>query len=354
MNFFPIPIINVINYLDTIPNKSSKDCIFFKESLLKELTELKHISSSSLNFQINNDGGYLQDRGQRIYSNKTDFTYKQDMFYENIYLNFQIKRDYDSNKYIFDESYISILSRNLVITLGRKERWWSPSSETSLILSNSARPSLGIEVSSYKPFIPKSNFFNYLLGDIQFSIFLNKLEKNREIPNALLLGNRVSFQPNSRLNFSLVRIAQFGGDGRPTDKETIINMILGKDTTNRRLKFEDQPGNQIAGIDFSINLYADRNKRVNLFGQYYGEDGLDPIINDSLGAIFPSKRFGSGGIKLIRSDYQDKPLIISIEHINTDSGWKNVVYNHSIYKTGYRYYDLPIGANIDADSINRL
>ena len=77
---------------------------------------------------------------------------------------------------------------------------------------------------------------------------------------------------------------------------------------------------------------------------------MDPIINDSLGAIFPSKRFGSGGIKLIRSDYQDKPLIISIEHINTDSGWKNVVYNHSIYKTGYRYYDLPIGANIDADS----
>ena len=43
------------------------------------------------------------------------------MFYENIYLNFQIKRDYDSNKYIFDESYISILSRNLVITLESKK-----------------------------------------------------------------------------------------------------------------------------------------------------------------------------------------------------------------------------------------
>ena len=51
MNFL-IPIINVINYLDTIPNKSSKGCIFFKESLLKELTELKYISSSSLNFLI--------------------------------------------------------------------------------------------------------------------------------------------------------------------------------------------------------------------------------------------------------------------------------------------------------------
>ena len=41
---------------------------------------------------------------------------------------------------------------------------------------------------------------------------------------------------------------------------------------------------------------------------------------------------------------------MTIEHINTDSGHKNVTYNHNIYTDGYRHHLKPIGASIDADS----
>ena len=103
-----------------------------------------------------------------------------------------------------------------------------------------------------------------------------------------MFGNRFSFSPSERIDVSLLRAAQFGGDGRPTDSQTLIDLILGKDTTNSNLSFEEQPGNQIAGIEASIKLL--RKKNLQIFTQYLGEDGLDPIIDDRwIGAIFPSK-----------------------------------------------------------------
>ena len=125
-------------------------------------------------------------------------------------------------------------------------------------------------------------------------------------------------------------------------------MLLGKDTTNSNFLFEEQPGNQIAGIDASYKFLKNKNKRI--YFQYIGEDGLDPIIDDRwIGAIFPSKRFGLSGIQYI-SPNNSYPWSINLEHVNTDSGYKNVTYNHSIYQSGYRYKSFPIGASIDADS----
>ena len=45
---------------------------------------------------------------------------------------------------------------------------------------------------------------------------------------------------------------------------------------------------------------------------------------------------------------------ISIDHADTFSGKNNYTYNHALYKDGLRYYKLPIGANIDADSTKSL
>ena len=43
-------------------------------------------------------------------------------------------------------------------------------------------------------------------------------------------------------------------------------------------------------------------------------------------------------------------MLLNLEHIDTDSGFKNSTYNHNLYRSGYRYKGFPIGANIDADS----
>ena len=89
---------------------------------------------------------------------------------------------------------------------------------------------------------------------------------------------------------------QFGGEGSTKDLDTILKMLLGNDTTNTDLTFKDQPGNQLAGVDFIIRPLKKNN--LILYGQYFGEDGLDPIIDDGwIGAIFPSKRFSLAGLR---------------------------------------------------------
>ena len=110
-----------------------------------------------------------------------------------------------------------------------------------------------------------------------------------------MFGNRISFSPSNKFHFSLLRVAQFGGKGRPTNSKALKSMLLGKDTTNRNLSNDEEAGNQIAGIDFSIYF---KNNNLNFYGQILGEDGLDPIIDDRwIGAIFPSKRFGQLGLR---------------------------------------------------------
>lgn len=342
----PVPKSKVISYLDmVIQNSDVSECVatatIFKKAMIKEI----YLNKTSIGIQSKANKHILQDINQRWYENNIIFL-RNNGVSGNISYQLNIIKDIDNNKEYFDESYISYLYKNQIVTLGKQSYWWSPSKETSLILSNSSRPQLGISVSNNRPFNINKFFLKYL-GDINYDVFIKKLERNREIPNALLFGNRININPNKDLTISLLRIAQFGGKGRTTNTKSLKNMILGKDTTNSELSFYEQPGNQIAGIDITYSPY----NNIRLYAQYIGEDGLDPIIDDRwIGAIFPSKRFGLGGISLSNFNKKNLPYTIYLEHANTDSGFKNVTYNHSLYKSGLRYYDRPIGAHIDADS----
>ena len=76
----------------------------------------------------------------------------------------------NKDEYIFDESYVGYYKKGYLYKFGRISKWWSPSNETSIVLSNSARPSVGLSISSYQPIVFKDNFLKYL-GQLNFDIF---------------------------------------------------------------------------------------------------------------------------------------------------------------------------------------
>lgn len=285
---------------------------------------------------------YIQDLGKRV-PKKSLVEYSHERFNRNFAYKINIQKEVAKDEFRFDESFISYLKNNTIFTVGRISRWWSPSDNTSLILSNNARPASGIGIKNNQlmdiqlPIIGQSIDFSY-------EIFLNRLEEKRHIPKPLLFGNRINFKLSNNLSLSLLRIAQFGGDGRPEDIDTILKMIIGKDTTNSNLIFEDQPGNQIAGIDF---IY--RFKDIKIYGQVLGEDGPDPLNKYFEIIKFPSKRFGLFGFSK-SFDINEGVLKASYEYINTRAGENNITYNHSIYKSGYRSYKDSIGSSFDADT----
>ncbi len=346
LNTSPISLNKIYSYINTEDaNNISEECktyLFELETLIKDRFFKK---KSKFGFQTKVDELYIQDRSKR-FDKEANYFYEITNVKNDFSYSFKVTRY--KNETVFDGSHFSYrFNDNAVLSIGKISKWWSPSNNSSLILSNAARSFPSITLKNYKSIDIQNNLFNFL-GHIDYEIFLGKLERDREIPNTLIFGNFISFQPFERLNLSLSRVAQFGGKGRSINSDTIKNMILGKDNTNTNLDFNDQPGNQIAGLGFSLSLLDAHN--LNIYGQYMGEDGLDPIIDDRwVGAIFPSKRFEMAGIKY-SSINSTNGWNITFEHLDTDTGFPNVTYNHGLYKSGYRYKGFPLGAAIDTDS----
>lgn len=306
-----------------------KDLKFFLENSYKD-------GKKEIGYQSGYDNILIQDFGKRAYRDPHIYLLKSGVS-NNLAYQIRISNNIKTNEILLDDSYVSLKSNNNIFSIGRKSRWWSPSERSSLILSNSARPTFGFELKNYNPIIPKSSFLQFL-GAVDYEFFINKLEKERTISNTLLFGNRVTFYPNSDLKLSLLRLAQFGGDGRPEDAKTIFNMLIGRDNTSENLTFKEQPGNQLAGIDFVYNPSYVRNLKI--YGQSIGEDEA---------GMFPSRKFSLVGLNM-NINLFDIPMSVSFDSYDTFSGIKNYTYNHGLYKDGLRYYQMPIGAAIDADS----
>ena len=332
---YPINLSVLKKILANTDNKNlSANCLEQVNGIHKVIDRQLYTSISRIGLQTERPGIYFQNLSKR----QTD---KPHLYFSNTSAKdsfvYKISMQIFDNETRFDESYFAYYFNNHVLTIGRTSRWWSPSSDSSLILSNSARPSPGISFKNYNPQIIQSKYLSFL-GPINYEFFINKLENNRYVPNALLFGNRISIQPHSRLGVSFFRTAQFGGDGRNLNTKIFVDMLLGKDNYDGDdPNKENEPGNQIGGMDFNLLLLQKKN--LSLYGQIAGEDES---------GYLPSKTFYSLGLGYSWNQQDTKK--INLEFSDTGSRQKNTTYNHSIYANGYRYYGLPIGSAYDADS----
>ena len=302
---------------------NSDKCEKSKEIFLNKLKKDTFTQKRVIGFNYNN--------ADINFSNTTlKFLEKNNIFYSiegaNKNFSYNLNLIKDSSDSRVDYSYINFYKNNKIYSLGKTDQWWGPSDEISLILSNQAEPLPALALENNIPFkISK-------VGLVSYKLFVSKLENNREIPNAKLLGARVEINKNDRIIIGFSRTAQFGGDNRPENFQTIKNIILGRDNTG--INSIDEPGNQLASIDLR---YINKSK-TEYFMQIAGEDES---------GYLPSRTFYNIGFK---KDFLAGRLTFDYANTMSSSGIKNYTYNHFLYKDGYRYKDNPLGANIDADS----
>ena len=258
----------------------------------------------------------------------------------------------EGEKNRYDGSYIAGVFGNWIYSIGQIERWWGPGWQNSLILSNNARPvpAVSFQRNYSEPF--ESSFLNWI-GPWTFSSFAGLLDDERTINNTKLLGMSFSFKPFKSLEVGLRRTAQWGGQGRPENFDSLINLFVGLDNCDEgELSCEDlsnEPGNQLAAIDLSWK--AGFRFPLKIYIQMVGEDEA---------GYFPSKKsFLLGGN--FNFSLFENPLLISFESAETKvdgdgntpgvsfSG-HNVLYEHFLYRHGYRYINRVLGATIDNDS----
>jgi len=312
----------------------NSSCKNLTNSVLYEIEQDYQNSKNSLSY-FSNSGDYnFQDINQKSYDKSTISLSHQSK--RNDSFDYELSIQQNDDETTFDQTKFNYLTNNQRLTIGELSRNWSSSYETSLILSPHSKSRPGITLSNnyeYDFNIPLTN--NNLKFD--YEIFVEKLESNRTIPNAKLLGGRINLYPNDRLNIALLRTAMWGGDGQSEDLNSFLKLLKGRDKSGDTI-------NQLAGIDLNYKLLT--NKNLDLYTQIIGED-QDAFLPTQL-----IKQFGLG-YSFLSNPYPNKLIFEYIDTsptgIKGDNNRKNFVYN-GIYPDGYRYLKDPIGTAIDGDA----
>lgn len=248
-----------------------------------------------------------------------------------------------SNRWRADGSYLAGQLGNWSLGVGAIDRWWGPGQSNSLLLSHNARPVPAVFLQRRQ-----SNAFDVpvlrWLGAWHVSAFAGQLESERFVPDAKLIGLRATIKPASWLELGAARAIQWGGEGRPQTASSLWEAFIGRD--NIHGDRANEPGNQLAGFDFRVSKPIGLASTWRFYGQLVGEDeaGYLPSKNAYL--------FGTG----MSGQWWQGQQQWWVEYVNTlandldGRSRPNVLYEHHLYKSGYRYYGRPLGSTWDNDS----
>ena len=245
--------------------------------------------------------------------------------------------DVDAN---LDGSYIAGVMGEWVFGVGAIDRWWGPGTQSSLILSNNARPvpALIFQTKGAQRF---DTFWLSWLGDWHFVSFLGQMESSRAVPEGKLTGMRFTFKPTDFLEFGLSRAMQWGGEGRDESLSAFW-----KSLTSQGENTSEQSGNQIAGFDVRYNFNFLNTLPSAIYSQAIGEDEA---------GFMPTKYTFQLGGESYYALSSGNSLKGFAEYANTTAGalgaeHPNVAYEHSVFQSGYRYRGRVLGATYDNDA----
>lgn len=247
---------------------------------------------------------------------------------------------FDKKEKRFDGSFLSGALGNWSLTAGAIPYWWGPAWDSSLILSNNARPipAVTLQRNDSKPFEwPVLNW----IGPWHLVTFMGKLENNRIIPESLLFGLRASFKPISSLELAGSRVIHWGGEKR----DNSIGQWLGAVISKADERHTKENVNSLAGIDFRWGNSLWKHP-VSLYGHYMIEDGANPRRG---------KYFWMAGGSIQGFSILGQPLSVWAEYADTmahkagtrlrraDTAYEGGLYQH-------RSRQRSIGSTYDNDS----
>ncbi len=254
------------------------------------------------------------------------------------------QNEFEQDRYRFDDSYAAATLGNWVISAGALDQWWGPGWSGSLILGNTARPVPALMLQRLVPETFDSRWLSWV-GPWSVTAFYGFLEEDRFVPNAELVGLRLTVRPLRALEIGLSRTAQWGGDGRPQDFDVFADLVLGQDNQEGPVEARE-PGNQLAGVDlrWSSALFG---QGLAFYAQAIGEDEA---------GYRPSRYIGQLGLELWGGTLGGVGYRGFVEYADTaaefydDPPRYNYAYENGIYRSGYRYRGSPLGYPTDNDS----
>ncbi|ENV13443.1 hypothetical protein F965_01344 [Acinetobacter schindleri NIPH 900] len=265
----------------------------------------------------------------------------------------QIDHDQDVN---VEGSYLAGKLWNQWLIAGQIPTYWGPGHDGSLIRGDASRPVYGVTMQRAEQHAFANKWLSWI-GPWQYQAFAGQLDDYDAVPDAKLIGLRVTAQPLPYLELGASRAIQWGGEGRPESLSSLWDAFVGnKDNGGTG---EPDPSNQIAGFDARLNLQPLLQVPMGMYAQYVGEDEAGGL---------PAKKMYLAGIDY-SSSYNNMPFQLYTEWADTRTNGKaqGISYNHSVYTDGFYQHGYPlahamggdgqmisVGGDIRFDRLNRV
>lgn len=242
----------------------------------------------------------------------------------------------NGSRYNLNRSYGAVLAGNQWLAFGQIPQWWGPGNEGSLIRSDAARPVTGALLQRAEQTAPETWWMRWI-GPWQYQLSVGQLNQYRAVPHTLLTGGRLTLSPWPSLEVGASRMMMWGGEGRSRSLSTFWDGVTGKDNTGTT----NEPGNQLAGFDFTYRLEPVLGWPISFYGQMIGEDeaGLMPSAGMYLGGIEGHSAAGKNAVN----------WYLEAQDTRTSMNRTGYSYTHHIYTDGYYQQGGPLGVAMGGD-----
>ncbi|MCF6217052.1 MAG: capsule assembly Wzi family protein [Emcibacter sp.] len=247
-----------------------------------------------------------------------------------------------------DGSYISQDIGNWSAYAGAFDRWWGPGRESTLILSNNARPMPSVGLRRIEPKAFKTKWLSWM-GPWQWDMFVARMEEDRFIANPLFVGMRLTFEPIKNFEVGLSRTLQLCGEGRPCGFQSWTKALISVGDLDNTGTV-NEPGNQLASIDLAYSFSLGGNNSLKIYAEGTAEDQnvILPFQFAKLLGVSIYGPYGNKGAKWrITTEFSDT---VSRNVWLFGKQRFNLIYRHFIYQTGYRFKGRALGHSLDNDS----
>lgn len=246
-----------------------------------------------------------------------------------------IDHGHDAN---VEGSYIAGKLWNQWVVAGQIPTYWGSGHDGSLIRGDASRPVYGVTAQRAVQNAFETKWLSWI-GPWQYQAFAGQLDDYKAVPDAKLLGLRLTAQPLPYLELGASRVLQWGGDGRSESLSSLWDAFTGTKDNGGTGKAD--PSNQIAGFDGRLSLQPLLDVPVSLYGQFVGEDEAGGL---------PAKYMYLGGVDF-SSSYNNMPYQLYAEWADTRTNGeiRSISYTHTTYKDGYYQHGFPLGHAIGGD-----
>lgn len=246
----------------------------------------------------------------------------------------QIDNDQDVN---VEGSYLAGKLWNQWLIAGQIPTYWGPGHDGSLIRGDASRPVYGVTMQRAEQHAFASKWLSWI-GPWQYQAFAGQLDDYDAVPDAKLIGLRITAQPLPYLELGASRAMQWGGGDRSESLSTLWNAIKGNDNFDNS---DDDKSNQIAGFDARLSLQSLVQVPMDIYAQYIGEDEAGGL---------PAKKMYLAGVDY-SSSYNNMPFQLYTEWTDTRSNGSadGISYNHHVYTDGFYQHGYPLAHAIGGD-----